>query len=324
MNVLLLGSTGLLGHNVLHCLLKEGHKVVALVRNAEVIKDVADNPLLTVVKGSLTNVEDLRRAIQGCDAVVNCAGTTDMSLLRYDDYLPVNKTLCEQVLQLMDEMGIATYVHVSTANTVGYGTSNSPGTEEAEMRSPFAESYYARSKREAETMIDWYSSGHPQGHIVILNPGFMVGAYDSKPSSGKLLLAAYRRSVMAVPTGGKSFVHVSDVAQATVNALTMGRNGERYLITGHDMSLREFYTRQAAVCGYRQKIVTVPDLLLRLAGFAGDLLRWMGIKTQLSSLNVRQLMVMEYYSNEKARQELALPVTPIDKAIADFFEWRNE
>ena len=321
--ILLLGASGLLGHNVLLKLLDGGYRVVALVRDDKSIADMCGNSLLTVVKGSCLDVEILRKTMCECDAVINCAGTTDMSLLKYDDYLPVNRDLCEKILQLMDECDIHTYVHISSANTIGYGAMDHPGDESCEMRSPFSESYYAKSKREAEAMLEWYAMEHPQGHVIILNPGFMIGPYDAKPSSGKLLLAGYKRRLMAAPSGGKSFVHVADVAQAVVNALTMGHNGERYLLTGESLFLRDFYALQASVCGYRQSFVSLPPAIVRLAGRVGDLLRYFGIRTQLSTRNVRQLLAMEYYSNAKARSELAFSTTPIQQAIIDFFDWQN-
>ena len=108
---------------------------------------------------------------------------------------------------------------------------------------------------------------------------------------------------------------------AAANALTMGTSGERYLLTGEEMSLRDFYALQADTCGYSQRILVLPDWLVALAGRVGDLLRWMGIRTQLSTRNVRQLMVMEYYSSSKAQRELAFAVSPIKNAIADFFSF---
>ena len=321
MRILLLGSTGLLGHNVLRILIERGHSVVVLVRSSKVLADVEGNPAVTVVKGSLLDLEALRNAARGCDAIINCAGTTDMSLLDFNDYLPVNKTLVEFILEVMNEHGIRTLVHTSSANTIGYGSRQRPGTEADDIRAPFSRSLYAQSKLEAEKILAWDAQQHPDRHIVILNPGFMVGPYDHKPSSGRLLLAARNRRLMACPSGGKSFVDVRDVAAAAANALTMGTSGERYLLTGEEMSLRDFYALQADTCGYSQRILVLPDWLVALAGRVGDLLRWMGIRTQLSTRNVRQLMVMEYYSSSKAQRELAFAVSPIKNAIADFFSF---
>jgi len=249
---------------------------------------------------------------------------TDMSCLHYADYLPANKVLCERTLQLMNEMSIPTLIYVSTANTIGYGSPQHAGTEKDDIQAPFINSWYAQSKVESEEMLMWEAQQHPDRHIIIVNPGFMVGPYDTKPSSGKLLKAAYRHRLMAVPRGGKSFVHVDDAAVAIVNALTMGRSGERYLLTGENMSLRDFYALQAQVCNYRQRIILLPNWLVCLGGRIGDLLRMLKIRTQLSTRNVRQLLILEHYSNEKARVELQMPQTPIAHAISDFWKWREQ
>lgn len=324
MKILLLGATGLLGHNVLRLLLERGYSVVALVRDRAriVLPDVVrDTPQLTIVTGSLLDEGDLRHAASGCDAIVNCAGTTDMSLLRYADYLPVNRQLVENLLEIIDEKDMAAFVHVSTANTVGFGTCSRLADEEAPMEPPFTQSFYAQSKREGESLILKAAEAHPERHMIILNPGFMMGPFDTHPSSGQLLLSAYKHRWMAAPKGGKSFVHVADVATAVVNALTKGRNGERYLLTGENRSLKDFFLLQAEVCGYRQRVFSLPNWLVLLAGRLGDLLRWIHIPTQLATRNVRQLMVMEHYDCGKARKELDYPQTPVAAAIDDFFHW---
>ena len=322
MKILLLGATGLLGRNVLNILLDKGFVVVALMRNTHGISDI-DNPNFSIVTGSLTDIESLRHAASGCHAIINCAGTTNMSLLRYEDYLPINSDLCGLLVKTMEDCGIKILVHVSTANTIGFGTRELPADESAEMCEPFASSYYARSKRQGEQHLEAAAKKHPDWHIIILNPGFMIGPWDSKPSSGRLLLTAYRRPVMIAPSGGKSFVAVRDVAAATVAALSKGRNGERYLVTGEDLSIRDFYRRQASLCGYRQRLFLLPNWMLFLAGAVGDIIRFFRIPTQLSSNNVRQLSVMEYYTCRKASEELGFVSSSTDDAIHDFFDWQK-
>lgn len=326
MTILLLGGNGLLGHNVLKLLLEQGHRVHVLIRKREsLLSHCFPNAatLLSTFEGSLLRDEDLSQAAQGCDAIINCAGATDMSMLRYDDYLPVNSRLCQRLVQLMAQTGITRLVHTSTANTIGYGSPDRLANEETPMQPPFSQSYYGCSKKEGEEALLHAAIQHPDWHIVILNPGFMVGPYDTKPSSGTLLLTGYRKPLMVSPKGGKSFVHVADVATAAVNALLMGKHGERYLLTGENLSLRQFYRLQAQVCHYRQLLVTLPNPLLAVAGWLGDLFRRCGVRTQLSSRNVRQLMVSEYYDCSRAQQELLMPQTPIAQAIADFFSWRE-
>ena len=324
MTILLLGGNGLLGHNVLRQLLQRGHKVHALVRNplSLHIEDFPDSStLLTVFKGSLLNDHDLQKAAEGCDAIINCAGTTDMSLLHYEDYLPVNRDVCSKLLQLMQGKGITRLVHTSTANTIGYGTPQQLADENQPMQPPFSRSLYALSKREGEDILLRAARQHPDWHVIIVNPGFMVGAYDTKPSSGTLLLTGYRKALMPVPKGGKSFIHVSDAAVAIVNALSMGGHGSRYLLTGQNLTLQQFYRLQAQICHFRQILLPLPNWLLAVAGRCGDLLRLCGLRTQLSTRNVRQLMVCEYYDNQRAVTDLSMPQTDITQAIKDFYCW---
>ena len=327
--ILLTGASGLLGHNVLIALLKRGEQVIAPLRDVSRLHlpaSLAGSPNLHIIpmEGIKFPLPESVIHHAHISAIINCAGTTDMSLTTLDDFMPVNKDLVEHLVMLMRDHDIPTLVHVSTANTIGYGSADRPANEEAPFQEPFTASYYARSKRDAEQMLDRVAHDGSGHRIVVVNPGFMVGAYDTKPSSGKLLLAGYKRRWMAVPKGGKSFVHVRDVAEAVVNAVTMGVNGEHYLLTGESMSLKEFYELQAEVCGYKQWVLELPDVLVLAAGKVGDLLQWMKIRTQLCTRNVRQLLVCEYFDNGKARRQLAMPQTPIVDAIKDFFGWERQ
>ena len=327
--LLLTGASGLLGHNVLITLLRRGEQVIAPLRDASRLHlpaSLADSPNLHIIpmEGIQFPLPESAISNSHISAIINCAGTTDMSLPTIDDFILANKDLVGHLVTLMRAHDIPTLVHVSTANTIGYGSADSPTTEAAPFQEPFTASYYARSKRAAEQMLDRVAHDGSGRRIVVVNPGFMVGAYDTKPSSGKLLLAGYKRRWMAVPKGGKSFVPVRDAAEAIVNAVTMGVNGERYLLTGESMTLKEFYELQAEVCGYRQRVLELPDVLVLAVGRVGDLLQRMKVRTQLCTRNVRQLLVCEYYDNGKARRQLAMPQTPITDAIKDFFEWNSK
>ena len=308
--VLLLGASGLLGHNVLRVLTERGVPVRVLLRpGTELLFPAPD-----VVRGSLLDFDTLLAAAAGCDAIINCAGTTDMRLPRTEHFLPVNRDLPALLCRVLDATGIRTLVHTSTANTVGSGTREWPADESAPFAAPFDRSPYAISKKAGEDLLLAYAAAHPDRRVVL-------GPYDAKPSSGALLLAGWRRPLMAAPCGGKSFLHVRDAATAIANALKRGAGG-RYLLTGESLSLREFYALQAQVCGYRQRFFTLPTPLVRLAGRLGDLLARLGLRTLLRTHNTDQLLVGEWYDASRARRELAFPATPVADAIRDFFAWR--
>ena len=325
--ILLLGATGLLGHNVLELLLRQGRRVRCIVRQGSsidpaVLAQTAEGQV-DIVTGSLLDEDLLIRCMDGCNEVVNCAGITDMSLPRIDDFRPVNTWLPLKLAELLDAASGGTLVDVSTANTVAPGTSDNPSNEDAPFGGPFSASLYARSKRESERALLAFADTHLRTRIVILLPGFMTGPFDRKPSSGKLLLAAYRKPLMAVTRGGKSFVDVRDVAAAVVGALSNPLAQGRYLTTGKALSLKEFYSIQSKVCGYRQRYLMLPRRLCLAVGRLGDWLERQGKGNLFTSRNVRQLLVEEYYDDSRARRELGMSNTPLEQSIKDFFEYHE-
>ena len=124
--ILLTGASGLLGHNVLRELLERGFRVRAIVRSEGSIKEAAipegKEALLEVYVGSILDFKLLAQLSVGCDAAINCAGMTDMSLLDLDDYIPVNRDLPVALCSIMEKSGsMKTLVDVSSANTIGNG-----------------------------------------------------------------------------------------------------------------------------------------------------------------------------------------------------------
>jgi len=318
MKILVTGANGLLGHHVVMQLLEKQHDVTIIVRSRK--KIYFDLAKVAVVDGNFTNEEALRSAAQNCDAIIHIAAVTATNLLRYADYKRVNVDGSVLILKIANELNIKNIVFVSSANTIGYGTIHHLSDEHAGIEYPFSKSFYAQSKLEAEKLFV-AAAKSADNHIIIINPTFMIGAYDVKPSSGKLMLMGYRRKWFFVPKGGKNFVPTADVATAVCNALTEGKSGERYLATGVNLTFKEFYEIQSRVGDYKQKVIILPDLMLELAARVGDLLHKLGIKTDVCTRNIDQLLICEYYGNAKARKVLRMPVTPIDRAIKEALYW---
>lgn len=311
--VLLLGATGLLGRNVLQVLLERGIPVRALVRSS------LDVPGVEVVRGSILSRDDLLSAASGCSAIINCAGTTDMALPSVEDFLPVNRDLPAMLCEVASLSGIKVLVHTSTANTIITGTSERPSDESAPFGPPYDKSLYAISKKAGEEALLGYASAHPELRIVIVNPGFMLGAYDSKPSSGRMVLLGWKKPLVFVTRGAKSILHVRDAAKAIVNALDSGEG--RYLLTGECIPLKEFYRIQACIGGYRQLCIALPNWVADVLGWIGAVLKFLGIRTDIYPHNVRQLVYKEWYDCSRAQRELGYTLTPVEDAIRDFVDW---
>jgi dihydroflavonol-4-reductase len=315
--VLVTGANGLLATNVIAELLTEGYRVRGLIRNPSNFR-YGQHPHLELLQGDITNQQDIETAVQGCDYVVHVAALTVQHLRHYADYQGVNVAATRNLIEAAVRSNATKFVYVSTANTFGYGTKEAPGCEDLPIARPFDKSLYALSKLEGQSEALSYQS---KINVVVVNPTFMLGPYDSKPSSGRIVLLGQRKRILFYPPGGKNFIHVQDAARGVVKALEKGKNGEAYLLANENLSYKEFFQKMASRTGNHPLLIMAPRPLLLAAGAVGSILRILGVKTEVSLTNMRILCINNYYSNEKAVKAFGLSVQPIEKAIVDCLEW---
>ena len=317
--VIVTGANGLLGTNVIIELLSRGYSVRGLLRN---INDFhyKKHSNLELIQGDFTNKQTVAAAIKGCDYVIHVAAIARHNLPRYSRYKHVNAAATENLVQLAVKENLKKFVYISTANAFGYGTMEKPGNENMKIKKPFSESYYVKSKIEAQQSV---LNHRDEISVIIVNPTWMLGAYDSKPSSGKIILMGLRK-VIFYPPGGKNFVHVQDVAKGIVNALEAGNNGEAYLLANENLSYKEFFKKVSALTNRHPLYIKIPRFLLFILGVFGDCFRAMGIKSSISLNNMKMVCVDNFYSNNKATAELNLTFQPTEKSIEDAINWFNE
>lgn len=316
MKILVTGANGLLGHHVVMELLNRGCEVKIIVRSTN--KIFFDLTKVEYIIGNFGDKELVKDFAQSCDAIIHIGAVTDTNLLKYSDYQSVNIDATKQLVEIAKELSIKNMVFVSTANTIGYGSKKILADETFPMRYPFTKSDYAKSKLEAEQLFTDYAKDN---HAIIINPTFIIGSYDTKPSSGKLVIMGFQKRLLFIPNGGKNFVDVNDVAVASCNALTMGVSGERYLAAGVNLSFKKYFKIQRRVGGYKQKIIILPVFLIKSVALFGDFIRLLNIKTSLCSRNLNQLLIREYYSNAKAKKDLLMPQTEIEISISEALDW---
>ena len=315
--VLVTGANGLLATNVIAELLTEGYHVRGLIRNPSSFR-YRQHPHLQLIQGDITNRQDIEAAMQGCIYVVHVAAITAQHFLRYVDYQDVNVTATRNLIEAAIRFDATKFIYVSTANTFGYGTKEAPGCENLPIKSPFDKSLYALSKLDGQSVALSYKS---RINVVVVNPTFMLGPYDSKPSSGRIVLLGQRKRILFYPPGGKNFIHVQDAARGVIKALEKGKNGEAYLLANENLSYKEFFQKMASKTGNHPLLIMIPRPLLLVAGVVGSMLRVFGVKTEVSLTNMRILCINNYYSNKKVVKGFGLSVQPIEKAIADCLEW---
>lgn len=314
------GASGLLGTNVIIKLLKDGYSVIALVRKKSSWLGQEDENL-KLVETDFSS--DLSTILKDIDHIIHIAAETRQNLLNYDEYKKVNYDITVNLLAQAEAAHVKKFLFVSTANTLGYGNTAFWGTEKAPQLYPFTHSLYAQSKQAAEDYLLQYCKNT---EVIILNPTFMIGAYDSKPSSGKIIFWAWKKKLVFYPKGGKNFVHVEDVANGILKAIEKGKNGEKYLLANENISYKNFFEKINRITHQKPVMLPIPNNVLSLLGWAGDALRKIKIKTNLSTSNVKALQICNYYSNRKSVKELGIQYQSIDKAIEEavqFFENKN-
>ena len=321
MKILVSGGNGFLAGHIIRELTGRTHDVRVMVRPGAVtpaLEGVAHERF----EGQLSSAADLREAVRGCDTVIHAAADTSQTHLRLSDYLPVNVEATAYLLQAMRSEGCRRLIYVSTANTMGYGSSENPGDEGREMSALFQRSFYARSKQLAEQLV-LREAAEKTMEVIVVNPSFMIGPHDFNPGSGQIFSMVLHKKVVWCPPGGKNFVDVRDVAFAVANAVSQRKSGHRYLLTGTNMDYKAFFRLVSKLNKQQPTFVPVPSIMLKLAGSIGSICRKLHLKTALSITNTRILCIGNYYSNKKACDELGFNPRTLEETISDYLSWKQ-
>lgn len=313
--VFITGISGLLGTNLAAELLDQDYSIKAIVRNAsKYIGKMTSN--LELIQMDLSG--DFGDHLKETDIVIHIAAETSTNLIRYADYEKTNYEATVRLFEIAKEHRVKQFIFISTANTIGYGSINHLGTETEKMKKPFSKLHYAKSKLAAEK----YLLKNQQGiDVKVLNPTFMIGPYDSKPSSGKIILMSLNKKLVFYPPGGKNFVPVKDVVSAILNSFEHGKSGEKYLISGNNLSYKEFFGKLKEITDEKQLLIPIPMPVLMTIGVFGNLMRQLNVKTSLSSSNMKALCVKNYYSNQKSIHELKITYSSLNSAIKEAVEY---
>ncbi|HKK74768.1 MAG TPA: NAD-dependent epimerase/dehydratase family protein [Saprospiraceae bacterium] len=320
MKVFLTGPDGLLGSNLVRLLLAEGHAVKALVYPGSQSKTIDDLPI-EKVSGDILDYESLLVAMNGCEAVIHAAANTSVWPTKSPKIWDINVKGTQHAIDAVVELGIKRMVHVSSASSFTHGSLDQPGDETAPFGGDQYGLDYIESKYAGQQIVQRAVAerGLP---AVIINPTYMIGAFDSLPSSGKLLVNLAKKKLPGYTSGGKNFVYVKDVAQAIINALTMGRVGECYIAGNVNHSYQEIFHIMAKVAQVSPPKLAVPDALMQIIGRIST--GWGKLARKDSPMNhatAKFACESQYYSPQKAVQELKMPQTPIEAAIQEAYDW---
>ena len=317
MRVLITGAAGLLGNHIVRTLIQNHHKPVCLVRSNTDTRTL-DHLDCDFVLGSVENYTEVEKAVQECDAVVHAASIYSHSSQEYRHFEQVNVLGTINLVEAVLKYDLKKFIYISTANTIGAGTKSRPGIELNEFDSFHLSSNYLNSKYIAEQYV--LEQVEKNGlDAVVINPTFMIGPYDSKPSSGRMIMYGLQNKILLIPPGGKNFVHVKDVAKVSVQSLIHSKKGEKYLVAGFNYSYREFFRLLSDRTGEKKWIIPVPRPLFLLAAAFTELIK--GKKAEFNPSNAKVLGRDNYYSGAKACRDFNYRPTDIEEALDEALDW---
>ncbi|WP_019948141.1 NAD-dependent epimerase/dehydratase family protein [Hymenobacter aerophilus] len=317
---LVTGANGFLGRHLVAELHRRGQPVRALVRPGTAPPFPAGWGV-GYVEADLSQPATLAGAAAGCGAIIHAAALASVNPARNPALWAVNVEGTRAVLAEARRADVARLVYVGTANVFGFGTRENPGDETRPYAGARYGLDYMDSKRAATDLV-LQAVADEQLPAVLVHPTFMLGPNDAKPTSGALLLEIVRGKVPGYPPGGKNYVHVRDVAQATVNALNLGRVGESYILGNENLSYHEAFTLMADLLNVSAPRWPLPAGLAQLYGRLCDLqTRLTGRPARLNAAMTAVANDGHYFAVDKARRELALPQTPVAQAITEAFAW---
>jgi len=313
------GATGLVGNNVVRLLLNRGHGVRTLVRShgPGIDRSLEGLPVQTCV-GTLDDERAIQQAVDGASFVVHSAAMVHLGRRHLEEMRRVNVEGTRLVARAARRAG-ARMIHVSSVDAIGLRADGQPADEETPPGG-MLECPYVVTKREAEAVVlEEVGRGLD---AAIVNPVYMIGPWDWKPSSGRMLLEVGAGWGTFAPPGSNDFVDVRDVAQGILGAMQRARTGRRYILGGHPLSYLEAWRVFARVAGRMQPLGNAPSALVRVAGWFGDLAGLFSRRElPVNSAATVMSMLPHNFSCGRARAELGYSYRPFETTVQDAWHW---
>lgn len=320
--VLVTGGDGMLGNHVVRELLKQNYEVQVFVLDSFSGNNSLGKLNVQIVKGNLLNKISVINATKNCDAVIHIAASTSVWPTQNNPCFKVNVEGTRNVLDAAVVNKVKKVVYVGTANSFGAGTKKSPGSEIKPYASAKYHLDYMDSKYQAQKLVLSYND---KLNCTIVNPTFMFGAHDSALGSGAMIKAIFKNKVPGAAPGGRNYICAKDVAVAIVNAITMGKPGECYILGNKNLSYKEAFSEIAETLHIKKTYKIIPRIFVLIFGFfAGLFGKIFKYKPVVSYPLARISCDEHYYSSQKAIDDLKLPQTPIKEGITEAADWLKE
>jgi dihydroflavonol-4-reductase len=321
MKAFVTGATGFVGSHVARVLAEQGADLRLLVRSGSNPRNIQTLNADRVI-GDLRDPLSIERAMSGCDVVFHVAADYRLWVREPQQMYLANVDGTRALLQAARKNKVRRVVYTSSVATMGF-TSNGRSADESFPVSLYNMiGHYKRSKFMAEVVA--LEAGRGGMDVVVVNPTTPVGEQDIKPTpTGRIVVDFLKKKFPAYVDTGLNLVDVTQCARGHVAALEQGRTGERYILGGENLTLKQILDKLAAITGLPSPRVKLPYVVALAAGVIDEVVtgRILGREPRATIDAVRMGRKKMFVSCAKAEKELGWKTVPVDDALRRAVDW---
>jgi len=323
MITLVSGATGFVGSHVARQLVARGERVRVLVRRTSNLRAI-EGLNIELAYGDLRDLASLYRAMEGVRRVYHVAADYRFGVRRAAEIYESNVIGTRHLLEAARRAAVDRFVYTSTVATIAVPREGKLPDEETFAGLEEMIGHYKRSKLLAE--LEAFRAAAEGLPVVIVNPTAPVGPGDWKPTpTGRMIVDFLNGRMPGYVDTGLNLVAVEDVAAGHLLAAGRGRVGQRYILGGRNLTLKEILEMLGAITGRRAPRLRFPHALALAAGYADAVIsRVLRREPQIPLEGVRMARHKMFVDGSKAQRELGFVPGPVGLGLERAVRWYSE
>jgi len=326
MKAFVTGATGFVGSHVARVLAEQGADLRLLIRSSSDPRNIEGLKAERVV-GDLCDPSSLEKGISGCDVVFHVAADYRLWIRDPEQMYRSNVEGTKAILGVARKNSVRRVVYTSSVATMGFTSNGHLVDENSPVVLENMIGHYKRSKFKAEQVAldaGKESAGTNGMDVVVVNPTTPIGEQDIKPTpTGRIIVDFLKKKFPAYVDTGLNLVDVAECARGHVAALEKGRSGERYILGGENLTLKQILDKLAEITGLPSPKVRVPYAVALAAGVVDEVItgRILRREPRATVEAVQMSRKKMFVTSAKAERELGWKVAPVDGSLRRAVEW---
>jgi dihydroflavonol-4-reductase len=315
------GATGFVGSHVARALVAEGADLRLLVRSSSDLRNIQELQAERVV-GDLRDAASLKKAVAGCDVIFHVAADYRLWVRDPEQMYRSNVEGTKAILEAARESKVRRVIYTSSVATMGFQSNGHLADEDSPVSLANMIGPYKRSKFMAEEVA--IQAGRSGMDVVVVNPTTPVGERDIKPTpTGRIVVDFLKKKFPAYVDTGLNLVDVAECARGHVAALEKGKSGERYILGGENLTLKQILDKLAAITGLPSPSMRVPYVVALATGVVDQVFTgYIRNREPRATIDaVRMGRKKMFVSSGKAERDLGWKTLPVDGGLRRAVEW---